>query len=112
MAIPLIRICRTAHIKTFVVLVPLLLDSDPDVRIIALAAINGTSDARLLDAVARTLDAEPDARAAAAAIDVLYGAGDTRLRSVLPRLRARFPADPFVDFMADLLGAGPSGDAR
>ena len=81
------------------ILVPdLLVDSDPDVRVLCLMVLASLRDPRVPDWLLEVVANDRDANVCGCAVDVLAEVGDLGNHDALEALPARFPADPFLPF--------------
>lgn len=74
---------------------------DSERRLRALAALAGRRDGRLAAPLIRLLGEEQDANVCAAAADLLGRQGERAALPALLRLKARFRAEPFLQFATD-----------
>jgi HEAT repeat protein len=80
----------------------LLADADADVRLFAVNLLADLRHPQVPAWVEQVLRTEPEANVVAAAIEVLTEAGSTALLPALDAAQARFAADPFIGFAADV----------
>ncbi|MCD0416493.1 HEAT repeat domain-containing protein [Rubrivivax sp. JA1024] len=80
----------------------LLHDADPDVRIFAVNLLAELRHPRVPDWLAQVLAEDPQVNVVAAAIDALAEAGSPQHVPALRAASARFAADPFVGFAAQM----------
>jgi HEAT repeat protein len=80
-------------------LVPeLLVDPDPDVRVLCLMVLASLRDPRVPGWLLEVVEHDRDANVCGCAVDVLAEVGDLGNHDALKALPARFPDDPFLPF--------------
>lgn len=76
----------------------LLLDSDPDVRVLACELARDARSAEAVKLLSKVLEADPAVNVCAAAVDVLAEVGSPDILPSLARCAERFPDQPFLQF--------------
>ncbi|WP_010545324.1 HEAT repeat domain-containing protein [Sphingomonas elodea] len=94
-------IARIEDARAVTLLLPLLDDAAADRRVHGLTALADRRDPLLVARLMRLLGEETDANVCAAAADLLGRQGDAAARPALLRLKARFRAEPFLQFATD-----------
>jgi HEAT repeat protein len=80
----------------------LLVDSDPDVRIFAINVLESLRHADVEAWLIEVIEHEPLVNVCGTAVDLLSEVGSPASRDALERLKARFAAEPYIQFAAAL----------
>lgn len=80
----------------------LLSDTNPDVRIFAVNILESLRHPEVESWLIGVIDNDPHLNVCATAVDLLGEVGSTLAREPLMRLKARYPAEPYIQFAADL----------
>jgi HEAT repeat protein len=80
----------------------LLVDSDPDVRIFAINILESLRHPDVEAWLIEVIEREPLVNVCGTAVDLLSEVGSQASRDALQRLKARFAAEPYIQFAADL----------
>ena len=84
------------------IIVGLLADTDPDVRIFAVNILESLRHPAVESWLISTIDSDLELNVCATAVDLLGEVGSSASRQPLLRLRARFADEPYILFAADL----------
>jgi HEAT repeat protein len=80
----------------------LLLDQDPDVRILAINILESLRHPDVESWLIEVIDHEPMINVCGTALDLLSEVGSGASHDALERLKLRFAAEPYIQFAADL----------
>ncbi len=80
----------------------LLVDSDPDVRIFAINVLESLRHPDVEVWLIEVIEKEPLVNVCGTAVDLLSEVGSSASRDALERLKARFAAEPYIQFAASL----------
>jgi HEAT repeat protein len=80
----------------------LLADADPDVRIFAVNILESLRHPEVESWLITVIDRDPQLNVCGTAVDLLGEVGTVAAREPLARLKARFHAEPYIQFAADL----------
>ena len=84
------------------IIVGLLADTDPDVRIFAVNILESLRHPAVESWLISTIDSDLELNVCATAVDLLGEVGSSAARQPLLRLKARFADEPYILFAADL----------
>jgi HEAT repeat protein len=80
----------------------LLLDADPDVRILALNVLESLRHPQVEEWLIAVIDRDLAVNVCGTAVDLLGEVGSVAAQPALLRLKLRFPEEPYIQFAADL----------
>lgn len=80
----------------------LLADADADVRIFAVNILESLRHPKVESWLIEVIDNDPEVNVCATAVDLLVEVGTSAAQEPLRRLKARFSAEPYIQFAADL----------
>jgi HEAT repeat protein len=80
----------------------LLVDADPDVRIFAINILESLRHPDVEAWLIEVIEREPQVNVCGTAVDLLSEVGSPASRGALERLKARFAAEPYIQFAAAL----------
>ena len=89
-----------------------LADPDRDVRLLVVMVLAGLRSPQVEGWLTDLVEHDPDPNVTAAAIDELAGLVRAPCRAALRSARARFPDDPFIDFVVTRAMAAPDRERR
>lgn len=95
-----------AHMHT------LLSDSDSDVRLFAISVMQGLNHPGILDWLVEVIKHETELNVCMAAVDLVAEIGTEQVMPDIEEVRARFPGEPFVDFVIDKALRALSADTK
>jgi HEAT repeat protein len=97
-----IEAMKALPVKVAPIIQGLLVDKDPDVRIFAINILESLRHPDVEAWLIAVIEHEPMVNVCGTAVDLLSEVGTSASHDALERLKARFPAEPYIQFAADL----------
>jgi HEAT repeat protein len=80
----------------------LLVDPDPDVRILTVKVLESLRHPRVEDWLIQVLETDAHVNVCATALDLIVEAGTPRALGAVAAVKARFPHEPYIQYVAQL----------